>query len=161
MMMMIEIIMMIAALAFMVNSVKIKIAPTKNWHHGPLYEAMTVDKEYDAEVATNQEDYEKEQKVFALIPDSLEYLLKNGEYVITRFKATAKVVKEWANGDGGWICSGFRGFTGTKVWAVYESNGDLVDASWGGEQAEDFGSCMGNVSSDEWSAFQEWAIFSR
>ena len=67
--MMIEIIMMIAALTIMVNSVKIAIAPTKNWHHGPLYEAMSVDEEYNGKVATNQEDYVKEQKVFALMPD--------------------------------------------------------------------------------------------
>ena len=152
--MMIEIIMMIAALTIMVNSVKIAIAPTKNWHHGPLYEAMSVDEEYNGKVATNQEDYVKEQKVFALMPDSVEYLLKKGEYVITRFSASVKVVKEWANGDGGWICSGLRGFSGTKVWVVYESNGDLVDASWSGDDEWD-------VSSNEWSAFQEWAIFGR
>ena len=151
---MIEIIMMIAALAIMVNSVKIAIAPTENWHRGPPYVAMSVDEEYDAMIAYNQEDYKKEQKVFAFVDDSMEYVLKKDEYVITRFSASVDVVNEWANGDGGWICSGLRGFKGKEVWAVYESNGDLVDASWGGDEEWD-------VSSNEWSAFQEWAIFGR
>lgn len=153
---MIEIIMMIAALAFMVNSVKIKIAPTKNWNRGYSSVGMDMNKEYDAEVATNQEDYAKKQKIFTggTIGYADDYLLEEGDYVITRFKATADVVKEWTRGDGGWPCSDFRGHEDKGLWIVCENNGDLVDASFAGDQ--DF-----DVSSDELNAFIEWAIFGR
>jgi len=154
--MMIEMIMMIAALAIMVNSVKIKIAPTKNWKLGFSTVVMDMNKEYDAEVATNQPDYEKKQKIFTggTIGYADDYVLEKGEYVITRFKVTADVIKEWTRGDGGWPCSDFRGHEDKGLWIVCENNGDLVNASWSGDK--DF-----DVTSDELDAFIEWAIFGR
>ncbi len=79
----------------------------------------------------------------------------------TNFKASWAAQKAWAN-SGLWPCGrigrvpsdgkpDYGLVDGDEVWAVYESNGDLVDASWGGDDTWD-------VSADEWAAFQEWAI---
>jgi len=165
---MIEIIIMMIAL-FM--GVRISVMPTEAWSQYRPNGKVSLDiDEYSSvasntasgqkwiRLADNQPDYEEKKKLFIGDTDkNVSFVVKEGEYVITRFAVTGDVVRAWVESRL-WPCSAFYGYNkkgemsilpnGNGFYVVFEDNGDLVDAH----------NLPDDLSSDELTSFMEWGF---